>query len=247
MIGTEIGIYGLGRFGAFWAEQLARHATVKAFSRRSRVELPGVEMVSEERLLQCPVLILCVAISAMEELLSRIRERVPSDVVAMDTCSVKGYPTRLMAEMLPSQATILGTHPMFGPDSGRESIAGMPIVLCPVRMEPSMLSSWKTFFRKIDLSVVVMKPEEHDREAAFTQGITHYIGRVLSELQLNQSGIASLGYQRLLSIVEQTCNDPWQLFADLQRFNPYSDEVRSRLEEAIRCVASRLDIRDRSS
>ena len=238
---AELGIYGLGRFGTFWAEQLARHVTVKAFSRRSRVNVAGVELVSEERLLQCPVLVLCVAISSMREVLARIGERLPDGVTVMDTCSVKGFPARLMAEILPPHANILGTHPMFGPDSGRESIAGMPMVLCPVRMAAASLAGWQRFFSKMGLHVVVMEVEEHDREAAFTQGITHYVGRVLAELQLKGSRIGPLGYQRLLSIVEQTCNDPWQLFSDLQRFNPYTGDMRGQLEEAIRSVAKQLD------
>ena len=49
MNGLELGIYGLGRFGTFWAERLAHHAEVKAYSRRSRSAPAGVELVSEER------------------------------------------------------------------------------------------------------------------------------------------------------------------------------------------------------
>jgi prephenate dehydrogenase len=237
----ELGIYGLGRFGTFWAERLARHTTVKAFSRRSRGAPVGVEVVSEERLLECPALILCVAISAMEQVLGRIGDRLPAGVTVMDTCSVKAHPTRLMAALLPAHARILGTHPMFGPDSGRETIAGRPLVLCPVRIDAEPLAHWERFFTGLQLNVVVMEPDAHDREAAFTQGVTHYVGRVLAEMRLRESGIAPLGYQRLLSIVEQTCNDPWQLFADLQRFNPHTVEMRARLEEAFRSISARLD------
>ena len=241
MSDIEFGIYGLGRFGTFWSERLARHAEVKAYSRRSTAAPAGVELVSEERLLDCPVLVLCVAISAMEQVLGRIRDRIPPGVTVMDTCSVKAHPTRLMAELLPDDTRIVGTHPMFGPDSGRESIAGLPMVLCPIRIDPEPLARWERFFTGLDLSVVVMDPEAHDREAAFTQGVTHYVGRVLAEMNLRESGIAPLGYQRLLSIVEQTCNDPWQLFADLQRFNPHTAEMRSRLVDAFRTIAARLD------
>ena len=247
MSGGDIGIYGLGRFGSFWAERLARRAAVKAFSRRSRAAPAGVELVSEGRLLKCPVLILCVAISAMEQVLGRIRGRLPAGVTVMDTCSVKGYPTRLMDATLPPGVHILGTHPMFGPDSGRETIAGLPMVLCPVRIEPEPLARWERFFAGLELDVVVMEPDAHDREAAFTQGVTHYVGRVLADMRLRESAIAPLGFQRLLSIVEQTCNDPWQLFADLQRFNPHTAAMRAELEAAFRGVSARLDdVRDDS-
>ena len=44
-----------------------------------------------------------------------------------------------------------------------------------------------------------------------------------------------MGYNKLLEIVEQTCNDPWQLFLDLQRYNPHTREMRARLEKSLRC------------
>jgi prephenate dehydrogenase len=89
-----------------------------------------------------------------------------------------------------------------------------------------------------------MSPEDHDREAATTQGLTHLVGRVLAEMQLRPSAIGSLGYQKLLEIIEQTCNDSWQLFLDLQRFNRYTREMRRRLEDSLARIRARLDSDD---
>ena len=130
---------------------------------------------------------------------------------------------------------------MFGPDSGKEAIAGFPMVLCPVRIDPDSLEWWRQFFTELDLQVMIMDAEAHDHEAAYTQGVTHYVGRVLAELGLGSSAIAPLGYRRLLSIVEQTCNDPWQLFADLQHFNSHTETMRAQLVEAFRSVSKQLD------
>ena len=58
---------------------------------------------------------------------------------------------------------------------------------------------------------------------------------------LRQSEIATVGYQQLREIVEQTCNDSMQLFVDLQRYNPYTAEMRERLEDALSSVRSQLD------
>jgi hypothetical protein len=41
--------------------------------------------------------------------------------------------------------------------------------------------------------------------------------------------------------VEQTCNDPMQLFLDLQRFNPHTREMRARLEKSLQAVMSAID------
>jgi len=237
-----VGVYGLGRFGSFWAEMLARSVPVCAYSRSSdRSTPPGVRRVGEDEVLAQPVIILCVAISAVEEVLEKSRGRLSRDVLVMDTCSVKTYPVGLMEKLLPATASILGTHPMFGPDSASGGAAGLPMILCPARIAARELEKWRAFFSGRGLSVSVMTPDEHDREAAFTQGVAHYIGRVLSDLGVRRSAIGTVGYNKLLEIVEQTCNDPLQLFLDLQRYNPHTREMRTRLEKSLRAVMASID------
>jgi prephenate dehydrogenase len=237
-----VGVYGLGRFGFFWAELLSHSVPVCAYSRSAeRPTPPGVRRAGEEEVLSQPVVFLCVAISAMEDVLERARGRLSREVLVMDTCSVKTYPVRLMEKLLPASASILGTHPMFGPDSSRGGVKGLPMILCPARTAARDLEQWRGFFAGMGLAVTVMTPDEHDREAAFTQGVAHYIGRVLSDLGVSASPIATMGYTKLLEIVEQTCNDPWQLFLDLQRYNPHTREMRARLEESLRSVMAAID------
>lgn len=237
-----IGVYGLGRFGYFWAELLARHASVCAYSRDASRPVPtGVRKVGEQELLSLPVIFLCVAISAMEEVVSRIRGRLSSGALIMDTCSVKTYPVEVMQRLLPASVSVLGTHPMFGPDSGRNGVAGLPMILCPARIDTGEIARWRDFFASLELSVSVMSPDDHDREAAYTQGVTHYIGRVLSDFGVERSQIATVGFAKLLEIVEQTCNDPWQLFLDLQRYNPHTREMRAKLSKSLAAVMDSID------
>ena len=237
-----VGVYGLGRFGSFWAELLARSVPVCAYSRSTeRPTPPGVRRVGEEEVLAQPVIFLCVAISAVEEVLAHMRGRLSRGVIVMDTCSVKTYPVRLMERMLPGDG-IDPRHPPHvrtGFRAGRgEGAADDP--LPRARCRPG-LENWREFFAAMGLTVSVMTPDEHDREAAFTQGVAHYIGRVLSGLGVRASPISTMGYRKLLEIVEQTCNDPWQLFLDLQRYNPHTREMRVRLEESLRAVMAAID------
>ena len=243
----NLGIYGLGRFGRFYAELLSRYAAVKAYSRNPGIAAPpGVRRVDEEQLCTQPVIILCVAISGLPEVLQRMAPKLKPGTLIMDTCSVKSMPARWMEQMLPPEVKILATHPMFGPDSARGGLEGLPMILHPVRLEPNELEQWRFFFHSIGLSVQSMDPELHDRQAAFTQGLTHYLGRVLAELELEPSRIASLGYRKLLEIIEQTCNDSWQLFYDLQQYNPYTREMRDRLAASLSRVKDRLDRHQRT-
>ncbi|MGA2614023.1 MAG: prephenate dehydrogenase/arogenate dehydrogenase family protein [Spirochaetia bacterium] len=237
-----IGVYGLGRFGYFWAEHLADHASVCAYSRDATRPVPrGVKRVGEDELLSVPVIILCVAISAMEEVLERMRGRLLPGALVMDTCSVKTYPVALMMRLLPDSISVLGTHPMFGPDSARNGMHGLPIILCPARVAAQETQRWRQFFTSLGLAASIMSPDEHDREAAFTQGVAHYIGRVLSDFGVRRSPIGTVGFNKLLEIVEQTCNDPWQLFLDLQRYNPHTREMRARLSKSLASVMTAID------
>ena len=100
---------------------------------------------------------------------------------------------------------------------------------------------WRGYFNSMGLKVVEISPEQHDEEAAYSQGITHFIGRVLGELDLKGSSIGTTGYHDLLDIVRQTCNDPWRLFVDLQQYNPYTALMRQDLHQAINVMLERFD------
>jgi prephenate dehydrogenase len=197
--------------------------------------------VSEGELLSLPVVVLCVAISSLEEVLVRMRGRLSPDALVMDTCSVKTYPVGLMEKLLPASVSILGTHPMFGPDSAGDGVQGLPMILCPSRISNRRIEEWRGYFSSLGLAVSILTPGEHDRHAAFTQGVTHYIGRVLADFGVRRSAMGTVGYSRLLDIVEQTCNDPWQLFLDLQRFNPYTREMRLRLQKSLDTIMASID------
>lgn len=235
----EIGVYGLGRFGTFWSQKLMAWGIPRGHqfygcSRSSAREVPdGMTRIGEEDLGRCDVIILCTAISSLDEVLPRLAPRLTPGTLVMDTCSVKVAPARSMEAHLPDTVSILGTHPMFGPDSGRNGIEGLPLVLTPVRAGEEDVNLWEGIYKEMGLKVLRMTPDDHDREAAYTQGVTHFIGRVLNEMGLRESPMATLGYRELLKIVEQTCNDPFQLFLDLQTCNPFTHQMRLELQKAL--------------
>lgn len=236
----KIGIYGLGRFGAFWASTLSRIADVQAYSRSSSAP-EGVRFVSEEEVCQSDLLFLCNSISSMKEVSRRISPLLKRGMIVADTCSVKVHPLKMMIEEFPAHIQILGTHPMFGPDSGRNGVKGLPVAICPERIDSESLESVLGVFNKLEIRVEQLTADEHDHEAAYSQGITHFIGRTLNTLDLKSSRISTTGYEDLLDIVQQTCNDHWQLFVDLQKFNPYTEEMRKNLHSSIEEMLLKLD------
>lgn len=239
----QVGVIGLGRFGFLWARFLAERFPVIAYNRSPGKTVPdGVCLESLEEVAASPVVFLCVAISAVKTVAAQIAPLLTEDSLVADTCSVKVYPLSVLEAELPSRVQILGTHPMFGPDSVRGGMQGLPMILCPRRISKEGLDYWQRFFSDSGLSTRIMSADEHDREAAFTQGVTHFIGRVLADLQLQPSTIATLGYRKLLEVMEQTCNDPWQLFVDLQRYNPHTGEMRAELQHSLSKLLDELDV-----
>ena len=169
-----------------------------------------------------------------------VGSKVGKDSVVLDTCSVKTYPAKWMKTYLPEETYKIATHPMFGPDSGRNGLKGLPVVMCPISAIDERYNRVKELFLSMQLDILEMSEREHDEEAAYSQGVTHFVGRTLSQMGMSPTPIATQGYRSLMTIVEQTCNDPLQLFYDLQRYNPYAKEMRLSLQVAIEKVLNRL-------
>ncbi len=231
----KVGVYGLGRFGFFWSELLGHKFDVYGYNRTLSAKVPeNVSLVTEEEILKCDVLFLCVSISSLESVLQGISKGLKPGCLVFDTCSVKVHPVNLMKSILPDNVDIIASHPMFGPDSGKTSVKNLPIVFIPIRDRKGYADIWKKIFLDFELKVIEITADMHDKDAAFTQGVTHFIGRVLNELDLKESEISTKGYKSLLSIVEQTCNDPLQLFRDLQHYNPYTHGMRQELNNSLK-------------
>ena len=235
----KIGIYGLGRFGLFWANTLKDNLpqdSVVAYSKNSK---GFSSMVSLEECLSSDLIIFCTSISSFENVLAECAPFIKEDAIVMDTCSVKVNPAIWMKKYLPNN-TLIATHPMFGPDSAKNGIEGLPLVFSVLTENTDKTKEIEDRFISMGLNVVKMSVREHDKQAAYSQGVTHFVGRTLSNLGLEDTHIATNGYRTLMSIVEQTCNDNIQLFYDLQRYNPYAKEMRLSLQVALEKVLNQL-------
>ncbi|NQV13620.1 MAG: prephenate dehydrogenase/arogenate dehydrogenase family protein, partial [Parcubacteria group bacterium] len=179
-------------------------------------------------------------ISAVEEFLTKNANQFNPEATVLDVCSVKVYPTDLMKKHLPRSCQIIGTHPMFGPDSIKEGAGDLRLVLSRVRQKPTTYNFWRNYFQQRQLKVVEITPRQHDKLASESQSIAFYIGRVLGELNLKPTPIDTLGFKRLQKMIDQTCNDSWQLFYDLQTKNPYGEGVRQRIERSFKKINREL-------
>lgn len=231
-----IGLIGFGRFGKLAIAHLSRDFKISVYNSGNKAKAicdTGADAVSLETACRQKIVLLCTPISAMESTLEKISPLVNPQALIIDVCSVKILPVKWMREKLPETVSLLATHPMFGPDSARDSLKGHKIVLCPERISDRRFKKIVALLKSMGLVVIESTPEEHDKQIAVSLALTHFIGRSLSSFGADNLLIDTEGYKRLLHILEVVGNDTWQLFEDMHRFNPFAAAARRKFLKAM--------------
>ncbi|OGF21459.1 prephenate dehydrogenase [Candidatus Falkowbacteria bacterium RBG_13_39_14] len=226
----SIGIIGFGNFSRFMIKHLSPFFDISVYARKDIAEDAlklNVKSVSLEEAASQDIIIPSVPLDAFEEVILRIKNIVKPGSIVVDVTSVKVRPVELMEKYLPPHAEILATHPLFGPESGKNGIEGLRIVLCPVRVNNLELIT-KFLSDNLRLQVLMRTPDEHDRQMAFVQGLTHFIARAANELDIADFDQKTMAYQKLLDIKELLGGDSDALFLTMEKGNPYAKEAREK-------------------
>lgn len=239
-----IGIIGYGRFGKLAARYLAEDFDVRVCGRR-KINIDGqpkrIRAATIEEICRQRIVIPAIPISVFKDTLEKIAPLLAPDAVFIDVCSVKEHPVNWMKELLPDSVSILATHPMFGPDSAADSLEGMKIALCKVRIGEASYAKIKSYLSEKGLTVIETTPEQHDREIAVSLALTHFIGRSLSSFGAKDLQIDTEGYKRLQHILGVVEHDTWQLFVDMHKYNPYAEEARASFLRAMEKINTELN------
>ncbi|KAM7508269.1 hypothetical protein LguiA_018722 [Lonicera macranthoides] len=249
----KIAVIGFGNFGQFISKTLVRQGhEVLAHSRSDYSQSAsnlGVQFFRDPNDLceeHPEVILLCTSIMSTERVLGSLPlQRLKRSTLFVDVLSVKEFPRNLFTQLLPRDFDILCTHPMFGPESGKDSWKGLPFVYDKVRIgsEEARISRCERFldiFTNEGCRMVEMSCAEHDRHAAESQFITHTVGRVLEKLNLEKTPINTKGYETLLDLVENTGSDSFELYYGLFLYNTNSMEQLERLDLAFESLKKEL-------
>ena len=137
-----------------------------------------------------------------------------------------------MKKILPKGVSILGTHPLFGPDSAHASIKSHRVCICPVRIDKERLRHVNRHVEAAGLIVKAISPDEHDKMIAETLFLTQYIGRLVGRAGLRRYAYSTNSYRDLMNVVEIADKDTRELFRDMVIYNPYAKQVLRRLLRA---------------
>ncbi len=245
----ELGIIGFGQFGQFTAAHLKEHFEVvvcDSADRSAEAADIGVGWADLKRVANCGTVVFAVPLSALDGVTKAAAPLLKPGTLCLDVCSVKIEPVRTMLETLPESVEIIGTHPLFGPQSGREGIDGMRVAVCPVRT--TRTESVKKFLSdSLNLRVFEKSPEEHDREMAHVQALTHFVARALDELHVEGSELATVSYDELMRAARLVSEDSWELFRTIQQGNPYAEAKRRDFVAKLIEIENRVTAESKSS
>src|SRR4051812_20523648 len=133
----SLGVVGFGQFGELAVRILKDHfdvlVTDRATGAAARAAEAGVAFGSLADAAARDVVVVAVPVVAMQEVFGAIAAHLAPGALVIDVGSVKMLPVQWMTELLPAHVDLVATHPLFGPQSARDSLQGLRFVVCPVR------------------------------------------------------------------------------------------------------------------
>ncbi|GMI00870.1 hypothetical protein TrLO_g12153 [Triparma laevis f. longispina] len=281
----RIAVVGFGRFGQFIAKSFSKTSTVIAVSRSDYSSVAkdmGVDYYSLkdfDKVIEkgVDVVVLSTSILSFSSLLSSLLPPLrtiggsqPSTnyPLIVDVLSVKSHPRRVMLESLPPHCDVLCTHPMFGPESGKNSWSNLNFVFEKTRLagktypdpqstlnDPSSsmdaafsidrVERFLSLFEEEGCNMVELSCEEHDRAAANSQFITHLVGRILGRQGLKPTPIDTKGFESVLQLIGSTNSDSFDLFYGLYKYNGNSMDTILKMKQAMEEVEAGLKLMER--
>lgn len=239
-----IGIIGFGAFGRLMARHLAPWFPLLACDPALPADgaADGARLTDQAAAAACPIVILAMPVDRLAASIVEIAPHLQPGAMVLDVGSVKVEPARIMRALLPADVAIVGTHPLFGPQSARDGVAGLKIAVCPIRNGNGRNDGARrvaAFLRaRLGLRVFLTTPEDHDREAATVQGLTHLIAKVLVEMEPLPRRMTTASFELLMRAIEMVRYDSPAVFRAIERANPYAPAVRERFFE----LAERLRV-----
>ena len=174
----RIGIVGFGNFGQFLANAFSGSHDVSAMSRSKRHHATASAMGLSSYFTfddaagffaqPLDVVVFAVSIVSFESTIARLREPLAASTSApllVDVLSVKEHPQTTLLAQAPAHMSILCTHPMFGPESGRFGWQDLPLVYDRVRLfdeHTDVCERFLSVFEQAGCKMVDMPCSKHD-------------------------------------------------------------------------------------
>ncbi|HHH31132.1 MAG TPA: bifunctional chorismate mutase/prephenate dehydrogenase [Polyangiaceae bacterium] len=207
------------------------------------------ELTAVEAARHADVVVISVPIEVTEEVIREVGPHLRPSALLMDLTSVKAAPLQAMLES--TEASVVGTHPMFGPNV--HSLQGQRIVICSGRGEP-----WEAWLREMlrarGVEVTDAEADQHDRAMAVVQVLNHFQTQVMG-LTLARLGVpvqeslrfASPAYLMELYVAGRHFVQSPALYGPIEMRNPRTADVTAAFRASAQELAQILEAKDQSA
>ncbi len=283
----KIGVVGFGRFGQFIAKTLGRHGKIVVTSRSDYTDVAnemGAEYVPLSDLdafldKNLDVIIMATSIVSFDGTVESFAPHIQDYIsrtgrapLVVDVLSVKEHARDILLDRLPAECDILCTHPMFGPDSGKNGWNNLNFVFEKTRVDGVLfdpnsdldfernkgddfnedfsyteamdrIERFLSIWEEEGCRMVPLSCQAHDEFAANSQFITHLMGRILGQQGLRKTPIDTKGFESVLKLIDSTTADSFDLFYGLYKFNKKNSQtIIHQLQDAMDDVVDNLKI-----
>lgn len=237
------GIIGFGAFGQLIANHLAPHTRLRLCDPAHDVmQLANGQNLTNTAITEiakCDFIILAVPVDQIRPTCRALNPHLRPGTAVIDVGSVKLEPLQIMQSELPDFTPIVATHPLFGPQSAKGGLENLQIAICPTRGPHHRLVA--TFLQRLfKLCPIHISAEEHDKEAATVQGITHLIATVLIEMDLPETRINTASFDLLNQAINMVRDDAPCVLSAIEQANPYAAEIRDTFFTTANRIRNRL-------
>ncbi|MBA4270604.1 MAG: prephenate dehydrogenase/arogenate dehydrogenase family protein [Methylobacterium sp.] len=244
---SSLGLLGFGAFGQLMARHLQPHLRLVVCdpAQSPQPDPSGQGLVPSDvaAVAACDIVVLAVPVDAMAQAIASLRPHLRAGTVVLDVGSVKIEPARLLLQGLPEPVEIIGTHPLFGPQSARDGLAGLKIALCPIRGRST--GRIAAFLRRtFALDVILTTPDAHDRDMALVQGLTHLVAKILVRMEPVPRRMTTRSFELLMQATEMVRHDAPGVFLAIERANPHARAVRERFFAHAQALTDALERHD---
>lgn len=250
----KVAVIGAGKMGVWFAKFfLSKDYDVILADRKKETLVKQKDLLVdlttnfEEAVQDADQIFLCVSINAIEDVVRAISPAIHEGQVVMDICSIKEAPVKTMHEYLKG-ATVLGTHPVFGP--GSNGVKHKAYVLTPTNVkELEFAEKFKHWLEQEEAHVFIMTPKKHDELMSVVLGLPHFLGLVACETLLEQKNlsetkkVAGTTYRMLFTLAEATALETPDLYASVQtnlaNLGEIEDLFMTKAQELLTLIKSR--------
>jgi len=239
-----VALLGFGRFGRALGS-LLEEAQVPYRALDPRVDVPQRVRATgiPELVTGASFVVLAVPVPRTRSALQSLRPFLTREQTVLDVGSVKVHPYADLESVLGEAIPWVATHPLFGPVSLALAERPLRVVVCPSPRHPEAAARTAELYRRIGCEVIEQTAESHDRVMAHTHALTFFVAKGMLDAGAGMDvPFAPPSFQAISRTIETVRSDAGHLFAAIQRENPFAQQARQQLVEALAEINRALEV-----